>query len=57
MPLREKDREMHRRQRRRSKLKKLKTKLAETKDNKRKRALEEKLRKLQPWWRPKEETG
>ena len=49
MPLREKDRKLHRRQRRRGKLKALKEKLNETKDVEKRRMLEEKIRRLQPW--------
>jgi hypothetical protein len=49
MPLREKDRKLHRRQRRRRKLKALKEKLVETRDAEKRRRLEEKIRKFQPW--------
>jgi hypothetical protein len=49
MPLREKDRKLHRRQRRKRKLKKLKKKLVETRDTEKRRTFEEKIRKLQPW--------
>ena len=49
MPLREKDRKLRRRQRRKRKLRKLKDKLAETRDTEKRRTLEEKIRKLQPW--------
>jgi hypothetical protein len=57
MPLREKDRKLHRRQRRQRKLKKLKEMLAETKDINKRRALEEKIRKLQPWGKLQGATG
>ena len=54
MPLTEKDRKRRRRQRRRVKLHELKRKYADTNDPKRRRELEEKIRKLQPWWEPTE---
>lgn len=54
MPLTEKDRKRRRRQRRRVKLHELKRKYVEVKDPKSRRELEEKIRKLQPWWEPPE---
>jgi hypothetical protein len=56
MPLTEKYRKMHRRQRRQRKLRKLKILLAETKDFAKRRVLEIKIKKLQPWWEPEGAT-
>ena len=55
MPLRQKDRDRARRQRRQKKLSRLKTMYAEAKTLKEKQELEKKIRKYQPWWQPVED--
>lgn len=54
MPLREKDRNRARRQRRKKKLTKLKTMYVEAKTLKERQEIEAKIRKYQPWWEPAE---
>ena len=54
MPLREKDRNRARRQRRQNKLSRLKGLYEEAKTLKEKQEIEAKIRKYQPWWEPTE---
>jgi hypothetical protein len=49
MPLREKDRKRKRRQRRRRKIRKLKEKLAEADELKKRQEIIEKIRRIHPW--------
>ncbi len=48
MPLKERERELHRKQRRARKLRELKSKLIQTQDREKRRKILEKIRKLSP---------